>query len=250
MPSQSDLDFTYLDVARAMSKLSKARRNRVGAVIVSANRIISEGYNGTPTGWSNACEDEEGNTLPEVLHAEANAIAKIARSTQSSQGAALFTTLAPCFECAKLIHQAGITRVVYAEPYRDPSGLELLQQLGVHCSCPTEVPVLNETTRRFINTVEHKFVEGLLDVERNGGGVITAGPLETWTTRFAVPNQALPGQLPSLRFTISAPSVTHAVFIAGMRFGRAFIDSERDSLETVLNTVTIELAKGEAVTDA
>ena len=112
-------------------KLSHCQRKQVGALIVKGRMIISDGFNGTPTGFDNCCEDEEGITKWEVLHAEANAILKVAASTQSSEGATLYITLSPCQQCSKLIHQAGIKRVVYSKAYRDTSGLDFLEKAGV-----------------------------------------------------------------------------------------------------------------------
>lgn len=112
-------------------KLSYCKRKQVGAIIVKDRMIISDGYNGTPTGFENYCEDEEGYTKWYVLHAEANAILKVAASTQSCQGATLYITLSPCKECSKLIHQSGIIRVVYMEAYKDNSGLQFLERAGV-----------------------------------------------------------------------------------------------------------------------
>jgi dCMP deaminase len=134
MASQKKLDQTYMAMAEELSKLSYANRKKVGCLIVKDTQIISEGYNGTPKGFSNECEyrsyvDEE-YTKPEVLHAESNAISKIARSTNSSNGATLYVTLAPCFECSKLIIQAGIVRVIYKDHYKN-NGLNLLAKAGV-----------------------------------------------------------------------------------------------------------------------
>jgi len=131
MPTLTKLDSTFLEMAATIGKLSHARRNQVGCVVVKDGNVIAFGYNGTPSGWHNRCEDDNGASLPEVLHAEANAIAKLARGHSSSEGATLYTTLSPCFECAKLIFQAGITRVVFAEPYRLANGRAMLANLGV-----------------------------------------------------------------------------------------------------------------------
>jgi len=128
---QLKYDKAYLRIAREWSKLSHCRRRQVGALIVKGRMIISDGYNGTPTGFENFCEDEEGYTKWYVLHAEANAILKVASSTQSCQGATLYITMSPCKECSKLIHQAGITRLVYQTDYKDNSGLEFLHKAGV-----------------------------------------------------------------------------------------------------------------------
>ena len=128
---QLKYDKAYLRIAREWSKLSHCRRRQVGALIVKGRMIISDGYNGTPTGFENFCEDDEGYTKWYVLHAEANAILKVASSTQSCQGATLYITMSPCKECSKLIHQAGITRLVYQTDYKDNSGLEFLRKAGV-----------------------------------------------------------------------------------------------------------------------
>jgi len=131
----------FMDVAERTSALSYAKRLQVGAIIVKDDRIVSIGYNGMPSGWDNKCEDEitypdaEGITLktkPEVLHAETNAIAKLAKSTESGEGATLFCTHAPCIDCAKLIYQSGIASVYYRDTYRDDSGLKFLKLSGVH----------------------------------------------------------------------------------------------------------------------
>jgi dCMP deaminase len=128
---KSRYDMAYLKMAKEWGKLSHCNRKKVGAIIVKDKMIISDGYNGTPSGFENFCEDEEGYTKWYVLHAEANAILKVARSTQSCEGATLYITLSPCKECSKLIHQAGITRVVFQEAYKDMSGLEFLEKAGV-----------------------------------------------------------------------------------------------------------------------
>lgn len=124
-------DKAYLRIAREWGQLSYCKRKKVGAIIVRDKMIISDGYNGTPTGFENCCEDEEGYTQWYVLHAEANAILKVAQSTQSCEGATLYITLSPCRECSKLIHQSGITRVVYQNGYRDTSGVDFLKKAGV-----------------------------------------------------------------------------------------------------------------------
>ena len=129
---QRKLDETYMEMAQSWGKLSKANRKQVGALIVKNNQIISDGFNGTPTGFDNTCEDVDGKTKREVIHAESNALMKLARSSQSPEGATLYITLSPCFDCAKLIHQAGILRVVYKERYTDGSGIFFLRQLGVN----------------------------------------------------------------------------------------------------------------------
>ena len=128
---QRRYDHAYMRMAEEWSKLSHCKRKQVGALIVKERMIISDGYNGTPTGFENACEDEENYTKWYVLHAEANAILKVANSTQSCKDATLYITLSPCKECSKLIHQAGITRVVYGEAYKDTSGLDFLERAGV-----------------------------------------------------------------------------------------------------------------------
>lgn len=147
---KANLMKAHLKVAEIYAELSYAKRLKVGSIIVKNDRIISIGYNGTPMGWDNNCEDEialpqkeissgvadlvyryELKTKPEVIHAEANAIAKLARSSESGEGAEMFITHAPCMECAKLIYTSGITHVFYRNPYRDNSGLEFLQKCNV-----------------------------------------------------------------------------------------------------------------------
>ena len=128
---QHDLDMRYMRMAKIWAENSYCKRRQVGAIIVKDKMIISDGYNGTPSGFENICEDESGLTKPYVLHAEANAITKIARSGNNSDGATLYVTAAPCIECAKLIIQAGIKRVVYSEEYRLKDGIELLQRAGI-----------------------------------------------------------------------------------------------------------------------
>ncbi len=118
-------------MAKEWGKLSHCKRKQVGALIVKDRMIISDGYNGTPSGFENYCEDDEGYTKWYVLHAEANAILKVAASTQSCKEATLYITLSPCQQCSKLIHQAGIKRVVYAEAYKDSSGVDFLEKAGV-----------------------------------------------------------------------------------------------------------------------
>ena len=137
MPKKKQLryDKAYLRIAEEWGKLSHCKRKQVGAIIVKDRMIISDGYNGTPTGFENHCEDEEGYTKWYVLHAEANAILKVAASTQSCQGATLYLTLSPCKECSKLIHQAGIVRVVYKLGYKDDSGLKFLEKAGIELQC-------------------------------------------------------------------------------------------------------------------
>ena len=124
-------DKAYLRLAKEWSKLSYCKRKQVGAIIVRDRMIISDGYNGTPSGFENCCEDENNLTHWYVLHAEANAILKVANSTQSCKDATLYITLSPCKECSKLIHQSGIKRVVYQEGYKDDSGLQFLLKAGV-----------------------------------------------------------------------------------------------------------------------
>ena len=118
-------------MARVWGDLSYCKRRKVGALIVKDRMIISDGYNGTPSGFENICEDDDNYTKWYVLHAEANAIMKVAASTQSTNGATLYITLSPCKECSKLIHQSGIKRVVYCEEYKDTSGLDFLKKAGV-----------------------------------------------------------------------------------------------------------------------
>ncbi len=128
---QERYDGAYMRMAREWSRLSHCTRKKVGALIVKDGMIISDGYNGTPSGFPNDCEDENGLTHWYVLHAEANAIMKVARSTNNAKGATLYLTHSPCKECSKLILQAGIRRLVYLDAYKDPSGLELLKEGGV-----------------------------------------------------------------------------------------------------------------------
>lgn len=133
--------WAFMKTARIFGDLSTAVRRKVGAVIVKDNRIISIGYNGMPSGWTNECEDEIYTpdnmkpmlrTKPEVLHAESNAIAKLARSTESGEGAYMFVTCVPCLECAKMIYQSGISKVFYSEPYRNSDGLDFLHKCNVY----------------------------------------------------------------------------------------------------------------------
>ena len=128
---QLKFDRSYLRMAQVWAENSYCNRRKVGALIVKDKMIISDGYNGTPSGFENVCEDEEGHTKPYVLHAEANAITKVAKSNNSSNGATLYVTAAPCMECAKLIIQSGIRRVVYLESYRLSDGIELLGRAGI-----------------------------------------------------------------------------------------------------------------------
>ncbi len=127
------LDKRYLRMARIWAENSYCQRRKVGAILVKDQMIISDGYNGTPAGFENICEDDEGKTKPYVLHAEANAITKVARSGNSSEGSTLYITASPCLECSKLIIQAGIRRVVYNDLYRIQDGLEVLRRAGVEC---------------------------------------------------------------------------------------------------------------------
>lgn len=124
-------DRVYLKMAETWASLSHCKRKQVGAIIVKDGMIISDGYNGTPSGFDNCCEDDEGNTHWYVLHAEANAILKVSKSTNSAHGATLYLTLSPCKDCAKLVLQAGITRVVFANRYKDDSGINFLEHAGV-----------------------------------------------------------------------------------------------------------------------
>lgn len=124
-------DQSYLDMAAVWARNSYCKRRQVGALLVKDRMIISDGYNGTPSGFENVCEDESGATKPYVLHAEANAISKVAKSGNSSDGSTLYVTASPCLECAKLIIQAGIRRVVYRDEYRLTDGVDLLRRAGV-----------------------------------------------------------------------------------------------------------------------
>ncbi|MBT7623351.1 MAG: dCMP deaminase family protein [Flavobacteriaceae bacterium] len=128
---QKKYDVAYLKMALEWAKLSHCKRRQVGALIVKNRMIISDGYNGTPTGFENACEDDSNYTKWYVLHAEANAIMKVSASTQSSEGSTLYITLSPCKECSKLIFQSGIKRLVYHKAYKDSSGLEFLKKAGL-----------------------------------------------------------------------------------------------------------------------
>lgn len=128
---QLQFDRRYLRMARIWAENSYCKRRKVGALLVSGRMIISDGYNGTPSGFENHCEDENNVTKPYVLHAEANAITKVAKSGNSSEGSTLYVTSAPCVECAKLIIQSGILRVVYCDHYRSEDGLNLLKRAGI-----------------------------------------------------------------------------------------------------------------------
>jgi dCMP deaminase len=128
---QRQFDIRYLQMARVWAENSYCERRKVGALLVKDNMIISDGYNGTPAGFENICEDDMGKTKPYVLHAEANAITKVAKSANNCDGSTLYITASPCIECAKLIIQAGIKRVVYSEKYRLEDGLELLKRANI-----------------------------------------------------------------------------------------------------------------------
>ena len=128
---QRKLDIRYLQMAEIWAGNSYCVRRKVGALIVKNKMIISDGYNGTPSGFENICEDDENKTKPYVLHAEANAITKVAKSNNSSEGSTLYVTSSPCLECAKLIIQAGIRRVVFTEKYRIEDGIKLLERAGI-----------------------------------------------------------------------------------------------------------------------
>lgn len=140
---QTLLDKRYLRMASIWAENSYCLRRKVGALLVRDQMIISDGYNGTPAGFENICEDETGLTRPYVLHAEANAITKVARSNNSSDGATLYVTASPCLECAKLIIQSGIRRVVFNDLYRLTDGIDLLRRAGVEC---VHINDLNERT--------------------------------------------------------------------------------------------------------
>lgn len=133
MEKQELLDSRYLRMAQIWAENSYCQRRKVGALLVKDKMIISDGYNGTPVGFENVCEDENDHTKPYVLHAEANAITKVAQSNNSSNGATLYVTSSPCIECAKLIIQAGIKRVVFNEIYRLTDGIELMKRAGIEC---------------------------------------------------------------------------------------------------------------------
>ncbi|MDR7832916.1 deoxycytidylate deaminase [Riemerella anatipestifer] len=137
MESHNKFDIAYLKMAQEWGKLSYCKRKQVGALIVKDRTIISDGYNGTPSGLENCCEDEQGQTKWYVLHAEANAILKLARTTQTAEGATLYLTLSPCKECSKLIYQSGIKRLVYIDHYSDEEGLTFLKNAGVEV---TQIP--------------------------------------------------------------------------------------------------------------
>ena len=139
MTKQERRDYLYMRMARTWSENSYCVRRKVGALLVKNQMIISDGYNGTPSGFENKCEDENNVSYPYVLHAEANTITKVARSNNSADGATLYVTASPCLECSKLIIQSGIRRVVYGERYRITDGIDLLQKAGI------EVVELKET---------------------------------------------------------------------------------------------------------
>lgn len=128
---QTTLDRRYLRMARIWSENSYCKRRKVGAILVKDKMIISDGFNGTPSGFPNICESEDGVTFPYVLHAEANAITKVARSNNSSEGSTLYVSTSPCMECSKLIIQAGIKRIVFSDIYRITDGLDLLRNAGI-----------------------------------------------------------------------------------------------------------------------
>lgn len=140
---QPQFDRRYLQMAKIWAKNSYCKRRQVGALIVKERMIISDGYNGTPSGFENICEDESGKTKPYVLHAEANAITKVAKSSNSSEGATLYVTSSPCMECSKLIIQAGIRRVVYCDEYHNLDGIELLKRAGIEV-VKIEIDDINE----------------------------------------------------------------------------------------------------------
>lgn len=129
----------FMRVAEETAKLSFAKRLQVGCVIVKDNRILSIGYNGTPSGWDNCCEDPDGNTKSDVLHAETNALTKLCQSNDSSKGAIVFITHAPCIDCAKLLFQAGISEIIYKEEYRNSNGIDFLKKAGVKI-CQRKIP--------------------------------------------------------------------------------------------------------------
>jgi dCMP deaminase len=137
---QLNLDLRYLRMARIWAENSYCERRKVGALVVKEKMIISDGYNGTPSGFENVCEDETNTTKPYVLHAEANAITKLARSSNNSEGATLYVTASPCIECAKLIIQAGIKRVIYAEQYRLTDGIDLLRRANIEVTYLNPLP--------------------------------------------------------------------------------------------------------------
>ncbi len=131
MATQIELDQLYLDIAVRIAKMSKAKRRQVGCVLVKNNNIISFGWNGMPHGFQNCCELGDGSTNPEVLHAEFNVLAKLAKSTGNSEGSTMYLTVSPCYECAKLIIQSGVKRIIYLEEYRDVRPLDFLKKAKV-----------------------------------------------------------------------------------------------------------------------
>lgn len=144
MMKPNKFDIAYLKMATEWAKLSYCKRKKVGAIIVKDRTIISDGYNGTPSGFDNCCEDENGDTHWYVLHAEANAILKLASSTQSAKGATLYITLSPCKECSKLIVQSGITKVYYINEYKDSEGVCLMKDNGIDVQRVTEEELFNQ----------------------------------------------------------------------------------------------------------
>lgn len=144
MMKPNKFDIAYLKMATEWAKLSYCKRKKVGAIIVKDRTIISDGYNGTPSGFDNCCEDENGDTHWYVLHAEANAILKLASSTQSAKGATLYITLSPCKECSKLIVQSGITKVYYVNEYKDLEGVRLMKDNGIEVQRVTEEELFNQ----------------------------------------------------------------------------------------------------------
>lgn len=138
---QARYDRAYLRMALEWAKLSHCNRRKVGALIVKEGQIIADGYNGTPTGFDNCCEDDDGSTKWYVLHAEANAIMKVARSMNSARNSTLYLTMSPCKDCSKLIHQAGIKRLVFITVYKDTSGVEFLKEAGVEVVQMSEAEV-------------------------------------------------------------------------------------------------------------
>jgi len=131
--NMKDRDKLFIDIAKRVSEMSYAKRNKVGGILVKDKNIISFGWNGTPTGFNNKCEDDKNMTLPEVIHAEMNIYAKLARNGGSAKGSVLYLTLSPCYECGKLIIQSGTKRVVYLEQYRNPEPIKFLLKAGVKC---------------------------------------------------------------------------------------------------------------------
>ena len=131
--NQKKQDKLYMEIAHVIGQNSNSKRFKCGAIIVKDDNILAFGYNGTPRGWDNTCEDDDFKTKREVLHAESNAIAKVARTTSSSEGSTLYVSLSPCYDCAKLIYQAGVVRVVYNEEYRSRDGIDFLLDCGVEC---------------------------------------------------------------------------------------------------------------------